>query len=176
VTFIVGLIALAASACAVMALRAGKALVSALWLASTSALVAFLLYLMGAHEIAVVELSVGAGLVTILFVFAISIAGDEVLDIHTVIPRPLAIALVVVAGLLLAWFTVAQPITNLAQAVGAVPTANAPLSDVLWNQRGLDVLVQIVLIFGGVLGVIGLLADAPEKAKTTSQKSEGAHS
>jgi hypothetical protein len=29
----------------------------------------------------------------------------------------------------------------------------------LWEQRGLDMLVQIGLIFAGVLGVLGLLAD-----------------
>ena len=29
----------------------------------------------------------------------------------------------------------------------------------LWNQRGLDVLVQVVLIFSGVLGFLGLLAE-----------------
>jgi NADH:ubiquinone oxidoreductase subunit 6 (subunit J) len=169
--FVLGVIAVAAIACAVMALRAGKALVSALWLAGTSALVAFLLYLMGAHEIAVVELSVGAGLVTILFVFAISIAGDESLDVSTVIPRPVAIGLVVVAVLLLAWFTVAQPIANLLQNNNA-PVDGAPLADVLWKQRGLDVLVQIVLIFGGVLGVIGLLAESAEKSEVRGQRSE----
>jgi NADH:ubiquinone oxidoreductase subunit 6 (subunit J) len=155
-----------------MALRAGKALVSAIWLAGTSALVAFLLYLMGAHEIAVVELSVGAGLVTILFVFAISIAGDESLDVSTVIPQPVAIGLVAVAGLLLAWFTVAQPIANLLQNNSA-PVDGAPLADVLWQQRGLDVLVQIVLIFGGVLGVIGLLAEGGDrKSDVRDQRSE----
>jgi hypothetical protein len=30
----------------------------------------------------------------------------------------------------------------------------------LWQQRGLDVLAQIVLIFAGVLGLLGLLAEA----------------
>ncbi len=165
--YIAGFIALAAVVCAIMALRAAKTLVSALWLAGTSALVAFALYLMGAHEIAVVELSVGAGLVTILFVFAISVAGDEALDVRTVIPRPVAITLVIVTGLLLAWFTVAQPIANLIQPIA--PSIVVPLADALWKQRGLDVLVQIALIFGGVLGVIGLLADGAEAG---SQKSE----
>ena len=34
-----------------------------------------------------------------------------------------------------------------------------PLNGVLWHQRGLDVLVQVVLIFSGVLGLLGLLAE-----------------
>jgi hypothetical protein len=31
---------------------------------------------------------------------------------------------------------------------------------VLWQDRSLDVLVQIVLIFAGVIGILGLLAEA----------------
>jgi len=50
---------------------------SALWLAGVSALVSIMCYLLGAYAVAVIELSVGAGLVTVLFVFAISIAGEE---------------------------------------------------------------------------------------------------
>ena len=66
--------------CAFQALRASHLLPSAIWLAGVSALTAITLYTMGAHEIAVIELSVGAGLVTVLFVFAISIAGDDAMD------------------------------------------------------------------------------------------------
>lgn len=162
---IFALIVIAAIVCALQALLAKRQLVSALWLAGTSALVALLLYLLGAHEIAVIELSVGAGLVTILFVFAISVAGDEVLDARGVVPRPLAIALVVVAALALAWMALSQ------FSVGApIAASNAALSEQLWQQRGLDVLVQIALIFGGVLGVLGLLADAkPRRADSTEE-------
>ncbi|MHB1482597.1 MAG: hydrogenase subunit MbhD domain-containing protein, partial [Bellilinea sp.] len=66
------LIAVVTIVCAILAVRASRLLVSALWLAATSALVALEMYLLGAPEIAVIELSVGAGLVTILFVFAIN--------------------------------------------------------------------------------------------------------
>ena len=31
---------------------------------------------------------------------------------------------------------------------------------VLWQQRGLDVLMQIVLIFAGIMGILGLLSEA----------------
>ncbi len=64
--------------CAFMAFRTPRLLISALWLAGCSAILSILLYLMGAYQVAVIELSVGAGLVTVLFVFAISIAGDEI--------------------------------------------------------------------------------------------------
>jgi hypothetical protein len=35
-----------------------------------------------------------------------------------------------------------------------------PLTTILWKDRGLDILTQIVLIFAGVLGTLGLLAEA----------------
>jgi NADH:ubiquinone oxidoreductase subunit 6 (subunit J) len=164
---------IAAVVCALMALRTPKLLVSALWLAGTSALTALLLYLMGAQTIAVVELSVGAGLVTILFVFAISVAGDESLDVRTVIPKPLAIGLVVVAVVALGWLLLLQPAVN-----GGAGSASSQLTDTLWQQRGLDVLLQIVLIFGGVMGVLGLLADtqANPKSKIENRISDEAHS
>ena len=66
--------------CAFMAFRTPRLLISALWLAGCSAILSILLYLMGAYQVAVIELSVGAGLVTVLFVFAISIAGDETIE------------------------------------------------------------------------------------------------
>jgi uncharacterized MnhB-related membrane protein len=84
--------------CAIQAVRASRLLISALWLAGASALTALLMYLLGAPEVAVIELSVGAGLVTVLFVFAINIAGEERLDIMPVMPRPLAWLLVVCTG------------------------------------------------------------------------------
>jgi uncharacterized MnhB-related membrane protein len=157
---IIALIMAAAVISALQALRVQRLLMSALWLAGTSALVSLVLYLMGAPEIAVVELSVGAGLVTILFVFAISVAGDEKMDVRTVIPRPLAIGLVLVAVALLGGLALGQPALSITAAnAGASGAAVLTFSNALWQQRGLDVLLQIVIIFCGVLGVLGLLAD-----------------
>src|SRR5664279_2481209 len=89
----------------IQAIRAARLINSALWLACVSALLATLLYGLGAHEVAVIELSVGAGLVTVLFVFAISLAGDEPLPARSVVPKPLAFALVLMFAVLLILFT-----------------------------------------------------------------------
>src|SRR5512146_3422057 len=75
---------------AFQAMRSKALLTSALWLAGASALTAILLFMYGAHLVAVIELSVGAGLVTVLFVFAINIAGDDAIPARPRIPRPLA--------------------------------------------------------------------------------------
>jgi len=138
--------------CAVQAVRAQRLLFSALWLAGASALTALLMYLMGAPEVAVIELSVGAGLVTVLFVFAINIAGEEGLGLPSIVPRPLAGLLVVGSALLIGWMNLDVLGIQIMQESGG-------FSNVVWGDRQLDVFLQIVLIFAGVLGVLGLLAE-----------------
>ena len=148
------LVTLGAVYCAYRVMRAQRLLNVTVWLAVTSALVALLLYLLGAPEVAVIELSVGAGLVTVLFVFAFSITGEITFDELTLIPRPLAILLALLSVALMAWFTL--PLTQHPTTGEGVTFAR-----ILWEQRGLEVLAQVVLIFSGVMGLLGLLADHP---------------
>jgi NADH:ubiquinone oxidoreductase subunit 6 (subunit J) len=144
---------------AVQAMRARQLISSALWLAGVSAMVATLLFLYGAQLVAIVELSVGAGLVTVLFVFAINIAGDETRAMPAVPPWPVTAGFTFLFVLLLGWFLLSK--TPFQQAVPAAPEVTLQIE--LWNARGLDLIVQVVLIFSGVLGLLGLLAevDAP---------------
>jgi uncharacterized MnhB-related membrane protein len=149
------LIAVGTLVCATLAIRTKRLLISAIWLAFTSALVALMIFLLGAPQIAVIELSVGAGLVTVLFVFAINIAGEEVVDVKSVLPKPLAWGSVLLAaGLAIFLILRAVGIVQFPEAV-----ANAD-KFILWDHRYLDFLLQIVLIFAGVLGVLGLLANS----------------
>ncbi|HOC18701.1 MAG TPA: DUF4040 domain-containing protein [Vicinamibacterales bacterium] len=157
------LIVAATLLCALQAIRSPRLLMSALWLASASALTALLMYLLGAPEVAVIELSVGAGLVTVLFVFAINIAGEEVTDLRALVPRPLAWLAALGAMGLGAWMA----IPGLRAPAGPFP--EPAFAAVLWEQRGLDVLLQVVLIIGGVLGVLGLLAEGRVHARKEKQ-------
>ncbi len=144
--------------CAIQAVRAERLLASALWLAGVSVLTSVMVYLMGAVEVAVIELSVGTGLVTVLFVFAVGITGEHECEPHPVVPRPLAWTLIALAVVFLG-----------AKALPVVPAVLAgetvKIGSVLWANRGLDVLVQIVLLFSGVVGVLGLLSEAPAAEK-----------
>lgn len=142
---------------AFQAIRSQTLLTAAVWLAGTSGLLSIVLYQLGAREVAVIELSVGAGLVTILFVFAISIAGDEAMQAKPMVPRLLGLALVLVVVGLLGWFSTAPEAT-------ATAVATTSFTQVLWEERGLDVLVQLVLIFAAVLNVVHLL-DSSETTK-----------
>lgn len=154
-----GIVAIAVLVCAIMAVRSPRLLVSALWLAGTSALVALMIYMLGAPEVAVIELSVGAGLVTVLFVFAINMAGEEPLPALTAIPKPLSWAMIVIALVLLAWFglpLLGYPVKEV--VAGSINT-------VLWENRLADVIMQVVLIFCGVLGILGLISEGASQTE-----------
>jgi uncharacterized MnhB-related membrane protein len=146
------LILLGAVFCAYRAIVAKRILSATIYLACISALTSAVIYLLGAAQVAVMELSVGAGLVTVLLVYALSVVGDDAMDPASVIPKPLAFALVGLTTLLLGWM-----------AFPAIPasfvTGSMSLAVSLWQSRVLDVWIQIVLIFSGVMGVLGLLSE-----------------
>ncbi len=147
-----GIVLLAgALVCAVQAIRSAQLLIATLWLAGASAFIAFFLYLLGAHTIAVIELSVGAGLVTILMVFAITLAGDDDAPAGHVIPRRLAV------GLALAIFGLSAALVLPVQPT-PVPDTGEGFNAMLWQFRGADAAAQLALIFSGVLGLLALLA------------------
>jgi NADH:ubiquinone oxidoreductase subunit 6 (subunit J) len=141
------------------AVRAAHLLDAVLWLALVSALIATMFYSIGAWQIAAIELSVGTGLVTVLMVFAITMVGNE----RETITRQRLSLLLVISVLLLTLLTV--PFIPLAQV-----DAQEPLSDVLWQERGLDLILQVVLIFSGVLGVIDLLGAAHQTQSSKEQE------
>jgi uncharacterized MnhB-related membrane protein len=136
--------------CGLAALFVPRLLAGALWLATVSAVAAAMLYALGAVHVAVIELSVGVGLVTVLLVYAITLAGDSAPAPRRVVSRWLAAGLALAAvGLVAALiFPFPGPL---------LPRGAATASDILWRSRGLDMLVQVAMICAGVLGVAGLL-------------------
>ncbi len=145
---------LGAAFCAIQAIRTTNLLLSVLWLASVSALTSIVLFTLDAPNAAVIEISVGAGLVAVLLVFAISIAGEETLHNHdTLWKKILRHFPLITVLLLLLWILLPLPETQ----PGLKDTAT--FSTILWEDRALDVLLQIVIIFSAVLSLLGLLAD-----------------
>lgn len=158
------LIVAAAIVCALQAITANRLLGSAIWLAATSAMVSILLYLLGAQEVAVIELSVGAGLVTVLFVIAINITGDEEISTKALIPGPIAWVIILMPLVILGFLTLPSFQVPLLEAQDPV------FSTVLWQDRSPDLFLQLVLIFTGVLGVLGLLAESKTKLQHEESK------
>jgi uncharacterized MnhB-related membrane protein len=139
--------------CAVMAVRSKRPLSAAMWLAGVSALAALQLFSMEAYRIAVIELSVGGGLVTVLLVFAITLTGDSAPERSHTVPRGLALTLALVPAVLLGAMVLTR---QTAVAPGGVPGA-VPVP------RDLDLLLQVLLIFAGGLTVLSLI---PAQAAT----------
>lgn len=134
--------------CALQVVRATHLIATVLWLAAVSACVAMMLYSIGAWEIAVIELSVGTGLVTVLMVFAITLVGDEYIPS---VPQPLMFIFVQVLISLILLMTL--PFIHALPMVAPAQT----LGELMWQVRKLDMALQIILIFAGILGVLGLL-------------------
>jgi uncharacterized MnhB-related membrane protein len=132
---------------------AKRVLSATLCLAAVSAMTSVILYRLGLYEVAVIELSVGAGLITVLLVYAVSVVGDDALDPVPIISRPLTFILTASMAILLGWM-----IHPLIQVYGTA-TGRSDLAYALWQQRVLDVYIQIALIFSGVLGVLGLVSE-----------------
>jgi uncharacterized MnhB-related membrane protein len=154
--------------CSLMAMTARNLLAATVWLAAVSAQVAMLMYLMGAETVAVIELSVGAGLVTVLFVFAISTAGEDTTD-----PGPVSSTYAVVGATvaiiittLLVWMVLPVP-----EAAETVVATGLTFTQTLWQQRSLDTLLQIVLISAGAMAVLGLIS-TPRSDHSAHQQSE----
>lgn len=148
--------------CMIFAYRtmaSSRILVSTLYLAGISAMVSIMLYMLGAYQVAAIELSVGAGLVTVLLVFAISVVGDDAFDPPSIIPKPLAMILIGLVAILLG--VLALPISSKHIGVNAVP-----LRGILWEQRVLDVWIQMALIFSGTLGMLGVLAEGKSRQRS----------
>jgi hydrogenase/urease accessory protein HupE len=82
----------------------------------------------------------------------VSVVGDDALDPASVVPKPLAFVMVGFVAVLLGLmaFPALEP---------SIDTSALALSISLWQNRVLDVWIQIALIFSGVMGVLGLLSE-----------------
>lgn len=134
---------------------------SAIGLAVTSVILTLLLFLMKAPLAGVFELSVCAGLITVVFISAISLTkpltGSETRErdrsrIKRFIFLPILIA---VAG----WALYAlRPHLDI-----PLPPIDAvrDVRQVLWNIRRLDLVGQILVILAGVFGIVILFKERP---------------
>ena len=143
---------------AVWAVTAGDLLMSAIALALTSAVLACIIYAMGMPLAAVFELSVCAGLITVVFVSAISLTRAD--SEHS--PEKKAqvrmsrrlggvwlalIMLAVVAGFYFLPKSTILPLQN---------ADNETVTRVMWDLRRFDLVGQIAAILTGIFGVVVL--------------------
>jgi NADH-quinone oxidoreductase subunit J len=139
---------------------------SAIALAATSVVLTIIMFVLGSPLAAVFELSICAGLITAVFVSAISmtdVMSRETIEEKRKLRRRrfifLPIILVLIAaGLILSWPSLQLSIAN-------IPVQDLSAQSEIWNIRQLDMVGQIIIIIAGVLGVAVLFKERGEKEK-----------
>lgn len=143
----------------------GTLIRAALALAVTSVMVTIVLFRLNAPLAAVFELSVCAGLITVVFMSTVSLTKARTYEetiAHTkkrfsrywILP-PLVVIAGVVLALLLKPFALYFPFT----------TNGTDVRSVLWNLRQADIVGQILILLVGVLGIIILFKDKKKSGK-----------
>ena len=132
-------------------------LLSAIGLGITSAVLAVVLYELGAPLAAVFELSVCAGLITVVFVSAISLTPRTTTSEKKALARkrlarflPLPFLVLAAAWLLWGW------LQGFALPFAEPPALAGEVREVLWNDRTADIIGQIAVVFTGVFAVVVL--------------------
>jgi NADH:ubiquinone oxidoreductase subunit 6 (subunit J) len=155
---LLGVAVIVSVVCAAAAVRVQRLIAAGIWLAASSAAVAWSLYLLGAPYVGAIELSVGAGLVAVLFVFAVVGAGDGAACARSAVPRCLALVLAAAPVGILAWLV--WPLVSASQPQAAA----GDVASTMWTARGLDALGQLVLLLTGVLAVLTLVGGLPTES------------
>jgi NADH-quinone oxidoreductase subunit J len=137
----------------VLALIVKDLLRAAISLAVASLLLGIIFFRMGAPYAGVFEISVVAGLITVLFILTIALtnAGEEV--------RESRLANIVFPLFFVVFIAIdAFVMRGLLQKVPALPAAaeSGTFGDVLWKGRTLDLVGQIAVILAGVFSVLAL--------------------
>lgn len=152
---------------AVAAVMVRNLIKSAICLAAVSVFLTIILFLLGAPLAALFELSVCAGLITVVFVSAISLTTpykkEEVSELAKkrmarFIQLPFILALVaIVFGVMLAFSGTYINIPF------SQPSTFTSFKEVFWNMRQADILGQIIIVFAGVFAVVVLFKERDEK-------------
>jgi NADH-quinone oxidoreductase subunit J len=138
---------------------------SAVGLALASVLLTVLMFQLQAPLAAVFELSVCAGLITVIFISTISLTRPQTQeDLKAMKKRRFKKywALPVILAILSIDF-----VCYLKPLMATLPAPEAPGTDVkqvLWNLRPVDILGQLIVLLAGVFGVVVFFKDkGPEK-------------
>jgi len=155
-TMYVVLLALLLSA-AVWTVMTSHLLKSAIGLAVTSVVLTLILFLLKASLAGVFELSVCAGLITVVFISAISltkpVAEAEAREMKM---KRLKRFIFLPILLLIAGWLLRNRMIHLTHPVQAAADAATTVQQALWSGRRFDLVGQILIILAGIFGIIVL--------------------
>ncbi len=155
--------------CAVVAIVLKDNLLSVLSLASVSVLLSILFFQLGAPVAGVFELSVGAGLITVLIILTITFIQERAEKPSQGKTFAWSIfALVIVAALLFLFQKLSPTIY-----VNSLPTASGwgQVGEIFWKVRSFDLLPQVLIILAAAFGILAMLRkDKDEHKKGNEHK------
>jgi NADH-quinone oxidoreductase subunit J len=135
---------------------------SAIGLALASAVLTVLMFTLGAPMAAVFELSVCAGLITVVFVSTISLTKPLPHEVEMERDREVHRWAWILPVLLLASGLALKFVPFTFDFNLPLPTDDNDFRSVLWNTRLLDILGQISVILAGVFGIVILFKEKNE--------------
>lgn len=146
-------------ACSLWAVLTRSLLMSAIALAAVSIVLTLIMFRLDAPIAAVFELSVCAGLITVIFVSTISLTkpitrAELKQQTRSRIKRYWYLPVIVLlASAFLGFYMVFPEVPTL------TPISDISVKDVMWRLRQTDILGQIVIILTGIFGVVVLLKE-----------------
>lgn len=147
---------------AVLAVASGKMLTSAIMLAVASIAVSLLMFNFNAPWAAVFELSVCAGLITVLFISAVSLVKkeDESLKENRgkflLLPFLTAAVFIIFSIVLTPWFETLSGHVK-------YPAGEFKVGEIIWKHRATDLLGQLTILAAAVFVVKSVLAKRSEQ-------------
>ncbi|OJU09138.1 MAG: hypothetical protein BGN88_08245 [Clostridiales bacterium 43-6] len=139
---------------------------SAISLSALSAVLSIIMFLMGQTLAAVFELSVCAGLVTVLFISTVSMTRDrdeEEIAAITKARRKKYYALPVVLLVITILLFIVWPTVNNNFLIAGDTDTTKSVGDILWYDREIDIVGQIIIILAGAFGVVLLFKERETK-------------
>ncbi len=144
---------------AVMVVLMRDLLKACIGLSLVSAILSVLMFAMGAHLAAVFELSVCAGLITVVFVSAISmtkvLSKEEAEEMERLRRKrfrylPLLLIAVLTVSLVFLWPHLSELLMHTPMPVNP----NSTEKDMIWNLRQTDLLAQVIIVLVGIYAVL----------------------
>jgi len=136
---------------------------SAIGLALTSVILTIIMFRLNSHLAAVFELSVCAGLISVLFVSTISLthplSRQEVMQhMRERLARFWFLPLIIIITGVALSFVRMKPVIHLPS-----PEAVKDVRQVIWSVRQVDLLGQVIILLSGVFGVVILFKERLKK-------------
>ena len=133
---------------------------AAISLAAVSAACGILMYVLGAHTAAIFEISVCSGLVTVIFISAVSLSsGDKQASAPEKRAHLLPIILISIGAVLM----IAAGLSGFSLNVPAWVASAASFDNVFWETRQADIFGQMVAIIAGASAIVVFFKESENK-------------